>query len=35
MIHGFCLGGGLELALSCNYRVTRDDESTRLAFPEV
>ncbi|MCU7845796.1 MAG: enoyl-CoA hydratase/isomerase family protein [Candidatus Thiodiazotropha sp. (ex Monitilora ramsayi)] len=35
LIHGFCLGGGLELALSCDYRVTRDDESTRLAFPEV
>jgi 3-hydroxyacyl-CoA dehydrogenase/enoyl-CoA hydratase/3-hydroxybutyryl-CoA epimerase len=35
LIHGFCLGGGLEMALSCNYRVTRDDESTRLGFPEV
>ena len=35
MIHGFCLGGGLELALSCNYRLARDDASTRLAFPEV
>jgi 3-hydroxyacyl-CoA dehydrogenase / enoyl-CoA hydratase / 3-hydroxybutyryl-CoA epimerase len=35
LIHGFCLGGGLELALSCNYRLARDDESTRLGFPEV
>ncbi len=35
MIHGFCLGGGLELALACTYRVARNDESTRLAFPEV
>jgi 3-hydroxyacyl-CoA dehydrogenase / enoyl-CoA hydratase / 3-hydroxybutyryl-CoA epimerase len=35
MIHGFCLGGGLELALCCNYRLARDDASTRLAFPEV
>ncbi|MEJ2529479.1 MAG: 3-hydroxyacyl-CoA dehydrogenase NAD-binding domain-containing protein, partial [Gammaproteobacteria bacterium] len=35
LIHGFCLGGGLELALSCNYRITRDDPGTRLGFPEV
>jgi 3-hydroxyacyl-CoA dehydrogenase/enoyl-CoA hydratase/3-hydroxybutyryl-CoA epimerase len=35
LIHGFCLGGGLELALCCDYRVARDDEGTRLAFPEV
>jgi 3-hydroxyacyl-CoA dehydrogenase / enoyl-CoA hydratase / 3-hydroxybutyryl-CoA epimerase len=35
LIHGFCLGGGLELALCCDYRVARDDEGTRLGFPEV
>lgn len=35
MIHGFCLGGGLELALACRYRIARDDESTRLGLPEV
>ncbi len=35
LIHGFCLGGGLELALACRYRITRDDEATRLGFPEV
>ncbi|MCG7907890.1 MAG: 3-hydroxyacyl-CoA dehydrogenase NAD-binding domain-containing protein, partial [Candidatus Thiodiazotropha taylori] len=35
LIHGFCLGGGLELALSCNIRIAQDDPSTRLAFPEV
>lgn len=33
-IHGPCLGGGLEFALACNYRVARDDSSTRLGLPE-
>jgi 3-hydroxyacyl-CoA dehydrogenase/enoyl-CoA hydratase/3-hydroxybutyryl-CoA epimerase len=35
VIHGHCLGGGLELALACTYRVARDDEGTRLGLPEV
>jgi 3-hydroxyacyl-CoA dehydrogenase/enoyl-CoA hydratase/3-hydroxybutyryl-CoA epimerase len=35
LIHGFCLGGGTELALACRYRVTRDDPGTRLGLPEV
>ncbi len=35
MIHGYCLGGGLELALACDYRVARDDRDTRIGFPEV
>ncbi|MFZ5621009.1 MAG: 3-hydroxyacyl-CoA dehydrogenase NAD-binding domain-containing protein [Pseudomonadota bacterium] len=35
LIHGFCLGGGLELALACRYRITRDDDGTRLGLPEV
>lgn len=35
LIHGFCLGGGLELALACRYRVSRDDSATRLGLPEV
>ena len=35
MIHGYCLGGGLELALACDYRVAQDDPDTRIGFPEV
>jgi 3-hydroxyacyl-CoA dehydrogenase/enoyl-CoA hydratase/3-hydroxybutyryl-CoA epimerase len=35
VIHGPCLGGGLEFALACRYRVARDDASTRLGLPEV
>lgn len=34
-IHGNCLGGGLELALACRYRVAADDPGTRLGLPEV
>lgn len=34
-IHGFCLGGGLELALACHYRVADREEGTRFGFPEV
>ncbi len=32
---GYCLGGGLELALSCGYRIARDVPATRIGFPEV
>jgi 3-hydroxyacyl-CoA dehydrogenase/enoyl-CoA hydratase/3-hydroxybutyryl-CoA epimerase len=35
LIHGFCLGGGLELALACRYRVAKDDMRTRFGLPEV
>lgn len=35
LIHGFCMGGGLELALACRYRIATDDPATRLGFPEV
>ena len=34
-IHGFCLGGGLELALSCDYRIAKDIPSTKIGLPEV
>ena len=34
-IHGFCLGGGLELALACHWRIATRDEGTRIGFPEV
>src|SRR5215217_578432 len=34
-IHGFCLGGGLELALACHYRIAVNDNKTRIGFPEV
>jgi 3-hydroxyacyl-CoA dehydrogenase/enoyl-CoA hydratase/3-hydroxybutyryl-CoA epimerase len=35
LIDGFCLGGGLELALACRYRVAEDGAKTRLGLPEV
>ncbi|MYM59843.1 fatty acid oxidation complex subunit alpha FadJ [Vibrio sp. OCN044] len=34
-IHGPCLGGGLELALACDYRVCTTSDKTRLGLPEV
>lgn len=34
LIHGFCLGGGLELSLGCRYRIAEDSETTRLGLPE-
>jgi 3-hydroxyacyl-CoA dehydrogenase/enoyl-CoA hydratase/3-hydroxybutyryl-CoA epimerase len=34
-IEGYCLGGGLELALCFDYRIARNDDGTRLGFPEV
>lgn len=35
VINGTCLGGGLEFALSCTYRVVSDHPKTVLGLPEV
>lgn len=34
-VNGFALGGGLEVALACRYRVLVDDPAATLGFPEV
>ena len=34
-ISGSCMGGGLEIALACHYRVALDTKKTSLALPEV
>jgi 3-hydroxyacyl-CoA dehydrogenase/enoyl-CoA hydratase/3-hydroxybutyryl-CoA epimerase len=34
-IHGACLGGGLEVALACHYRIATDHPKTLLGLPEV
>lgn len=34
-IHGAALGGGLEFALACDYRVCSDSSITKLGLPEV
>jgi 3-hydroxyacyl-CoA dehydrogenase/enoyl-CoA hydratase/3-hydroxybutyryl-CoA epimerase len=34
-IRGFALGGGLELALACTYRIGADDAALSLGLPEV
>ncbi len=34
-IHGVCLGGGVELALSCTHRVLSDSKKTQIGLPEV
>ncbi len=33
VIHGYCLGGGLEVALACDYRIAIEDAS--FGFPEI
>ncbi len=35
LVRGHCMGGGLELALACRYRIAVDEAGTRLALPEV
>jgi 3-hydroxyacyl-CoA dehydrogenase/enoyl-CoA hydratase/3-hydroxybutyryl-CoA epimerase len=34
-LHGFALGGGLELALACRYRIALGDQKLALGLPEV
>jgi 3-hydroxyacyl-CoA dehydrogenase/enoyl-CoA hydratase/3-hydroxybutyryl-CoA epimerase len=34
-INGYCLGGGLELALACRHRVCVDDPKVTIGLPEV
>lgn len=35
LVDGVCLGGGLELSLSCDYIVASDNNKTKLGLPEV
>jgi 3-hydroxyacyl-CoA dehydrogenase/enoyl-CoA hydratase/3-hydroxybutyryl-CoA epimerase len=35
LVSGFCMGGGVELALACRYRIAVDQPGTRFALPEV
>ncbi len=34
-IHGVCLGGGLEWALKCDYRIATSSSKTKMGLPEV
>ncbi|WP_440056738.1 fatty acid oxidation complex subunit alpha FadJ (plasmid) [Pseudoalteromonas sp. T1lg65] len=34
-VHGAALGGGLEFAMACDYRVCTDSDKTKLGLPEV
>ncbi|MBY0526413.1 MAG: enoyl-CoA hydratase/isomerase family protein [Gemmataceae bacterium] len=35
VVQGVCLGGGLEFALACDYRLAIDDPKTQMGLPEV
>jgi 3-hydroxyacyl-CoA dehydrogenase/enoyl-CoA hydratase/3-hydroxybutyryl-CoA epimerase len=35
VINGACMGGGLELALCCKYRIATNAPKTKIAFPEI
>lgn len=35
IIQGFCLGGGLEWALACDYRIASSEGNTKIGLPEV
>lgn len=35
LIDGTCLGGGLEMALACHYRIATDSPKTKIGLPEV
>jgi len=35
VIHGPCLGGGLEFALACDYRLVVDHPKTQIGLPEI
>ena len=35
VIDGACLGGGMEFALACTYRLVTDNDKTQLGLPEV
>jgi len=35
VIEGFCMGGGTELTLACDYRIALDSTATRIGLPEV